>query len=172
MSDRGNASRPRCRPSVTPILDAPANTTAIVMRDGRHDLEHLRVAEPRDEHARRDRAKRITDVVNRAEHTVGGTVSGAARDVGDVRARRRRRDRHTRRVGQEPPRPPSSDVVARESEKTARLQIVRPVTMTAPASDAIRQDTDRRPHHQCGDGLHPEQPAELGASEVQDLAPV
>jgi hypothetical protein len=57
-------------------------------RNGRHHLERLRVAEPRDENACRHRAQCVTDIANGAEHTMGRTVPGATRDVCDERARR------------------------------------------------------------------------------------
>ena len=69
--------------------------------DNCHDLKHARETQPCHERAPGDGAKRITDVVDRPEHTVGGAVSGMACDVGDVCARSCRRDRHTRGVGQD-----------------------------------------------------------------------
>src|SRR5687768_9471458 len=46
--------------------------------DDRHYLEHVREAQPCHERTRGDWAQRITDVVDRTEHTVGGAVSGTA----------------------------------------------------------------------------------------------
>ena len=111
-------------------------------------------------HARRDWAQCITNVVDRAKHTVGGAVSGTACNVGDVSARSRRRDRDTCGVSQDhhDNRRQRGCQRERKDREAADRQAGH---NHRSASDPIRHHSDDRSHHQGGDGLDPEEPTEL-----------